>query len=109
MDRLDWLLMPEEEYYITEQVNWQLTEELKPLLTTRQWFVIRHYFGIGIPHQPMRQIAKHMDVTRQRVWQIKREAITLLREKWRHDHPYTIPENLGPGLCTGIILNDEEY
>lgn len=109
MDRLTRLVMPEEERYITEQVDWQLTRELETLLTIRQWFVIRHYFGIGTPRKSMRQIGNQMQITRQRAWQIKRDAIEILREKWRHDHPYTIPENMGPGLCTGIILSDEPY
>lgn len=108
MDRLTRLLESEEEKYITQQVDWQLTREIEPLLTTREWFVIRHYFGIGVPRKSMRQLGKQMDVTRQRIWQIKRDAINILREKWRHDHPYTIPENMGPGGCTGIILMDEE-
>ena len=93
----------EEERYITQRVNWQLTKELEPLLTARQWFVIRRYFGIGVPRQSMRQIGAQLEVTKSRVSQIKIEAIQILRERWRHDHPYTaVPENFG---ASDIIVN----
>lgn len=99
--------MEEAEYYIDSLVARQLESKIKPILTQREWYVIKRYFGIGIPGQRIVTIAAEFFVTPSRVYQIKKQAIRKLREHWRNTHSYTTPDNMGNGYGTGIITGDD--
>lgn len=55
-------------------------------LTAREGEIIRHYFGIdGVPKKTLEEIGSMMSLTRERIRQIKEEALGKLRQAPRRD------------------------
>lgn len=77
--------MSELERYIISRVNTRLESEIQPLISQGEWFVVKRYFGVGVPRQTLKQIAQLMEVTPSRVGQIKGEAVRKLRATWTLD------------------------
>ena len=81
MTRGDVVADPRVDVYIDGVYNTSIEElkaELKRRLTDKQYFVICKYFGLDEIEYDMEEIAKFLNVSKQRVFQLKRDAIKRL-------------------------------
>lgn len=67
-------------------INESLTREVDRalgLLTAREADILRKFFGIGVPEKTLEEIGEDLDLTRERVRQIKEKAIKKLQQSTR--------------------------
>ncbi len=67
-------------------INESLTREVDRalgLLTAREADILRKFFGIGVPEKTLEEIGEDLDLTRERVRQIKEKAIKKLQDSSR--------------------------
>ena len=67
---------------ITESLRTEITRALSTL-TPREADILRKFFGIGMPEKTLEEIGEELNLTRERVRQIKEKAILRLKNGTR--------------------------
>ncbi len=80
--------MPDREHRETPDVM----GELKKMLTDRHLYVILRRFGIGCEKQTLLTIGRHMNLSRERIRQLQREAENVLKQSkvLKDEYDYTV-------------------
>ena len=63
-----------------ESMSQELNAVLNRVLKDREIIIIRECFGIGCPEKGLEEIGDRLNLTRERVRQIREKSITKLRE-----------------------------
>jgi RNA polymerase primary sigma factor len=79
---------PETEESHSFELSTVLQDALSTALTPREYNVIRHRFGIGVPQENLDSVGKRLNLTRERVRQIEQKALQLLNTKPRFRRLY---------------------
>lgn len=78
------IVAEEDDRYEREHLQYVLKREMERCLNKREQYVLRHFYGIGdVTEMDMEEIGDRLDLTRERVRQIKMTALKKLKQTIR--------------------------